>query len=226
VAPYVKEKYKIILLDFIFQGQSEKETEWRDFDKHAEDVKSVLDKEGISNVNVIGLSYGSIVAQHFALLFPNRINKLILLSTFAHKTPYFEAIGFSWTRALEMGGYNLLLDVMLPNVLSENYFNNPLVPLELMKEARKGANENSTALLKLMQATAERKDYRSALNNIKSSTLIIHGEKDLLIPVHMANEVHINIPGSQFYIISNAGHTLNLESIPEVMKQIIPFLEK
>jgi len=224
VLPYFKEKYKIILLDFIFQGQSSKEAEWRDFDKHASDVKAVLDKENISLATIAGLSYGSIVAQHFAVLFPQQISKLILISTFAHKTAYYNAIELSWWRALEAGGYNLMLDVMLPNVLSEHYFANPLVSIEMMKDARKELNQNSDAIFKLMRATKERDDYRDELKKIKCPALVIQGEKDFLLPVHMASEVHRNISGSKLVVIPNAGHTLNLEHVPEVCKSIKEFL--
>jgi 3-oxoadipate enol-lactonase len=222
---FFKDKYKIVLLDFIFQGQSDKDAEWRDFDQHAEDVKLVLDKENIKDPVVIGLSYGSLVAQHFAVNYPASLKKLILISTFAHTTPYFDAIGVSWARALETGGYSLLLDVMMPHVISESYFMNPIIPIEAMKEARKGVNTNTQAILKLMRATKERKDYREDLRKITVPTLIIHGEKDLLILSHMGNEVHKNIRGSEFVVIKNAGHTLNLEYVPEVCQHIIEFLE-
>ena len=69
MTPYFKEQYKIVLIDFIFQGQSDKTGNWRDFDQHARDVRGVLDKEKITNAKIIGLSYGSLVAQHFAVLF-------------------------------------------------------------------------------------------------------------------------------------------------------------
>ncbi|MCE3227682.1 MAG: putative hydrolase or acyltransferase of alpha/beta superfamily [Bacteroidetes bacterium] len=222
---YFKDKYKIVLMDFIFQGQSSKNAEWRPFDQHAKDITKVLDKENIRKPIVIGLSYGSAVAQHFAVLFPERVSKLILISSFAHSTPYFDAIGLGWARALEVGGYNLLLDVMLPNVLSESYFNNPIIPIEAMKEARKEANQNTEAILNLMRATKERGDYRQELKKITTPTLIIHGEKDLLILPHMANEIHLNIKNSKFVIIPLAGHTLNLEYVPEVCGHIIEFLK-
>ncbi len=222
--PYFKEQYRIILLDFIFQGQSAKKAEWRNFDKHAADVKTVLDKEGISKATIIGLSYGSLVAQHFAVLYPNALNKLVLISTFAHKTPYYNAIELSWWRALESGGYNLMLDIMLPSVLSENYFANPIIPIAAMKEARKDGNQNSEAIFKLMRATKERGDYRPQLKQVAAPTLVIQGEKDLLLPVHLAEEVHKSIPGSVLKIIKQAGHTLNLEHVPEVCKEINGFL--
>jgi len=222
--PHFKNDYKIVLLDFIFQGQSDKKTETRNFDQHAGDVKSVLDELKINKANIIGLSYGSLVAQHFALLFPDMLEKLVLMSTFAHKTPYFEAIEVAWGRAVEVGGYPLLFDIMLPSVLGEEYFKNPIIPIELMKQTRSDANNDTQALLKLMRATKERPDYRDKIKHIQGPTLILHGEKDLLLLPHMALEVHKNIPGSQLEIIPRVGHTLNLEAIPQSVALIKKFI--
>ena len=222
--PYFSEKYKIILLDFIFQGQSDKSGDWRDFDSHARDVKAVLVQEKIQSANIIGISYGSLVGQHFAVLYPELIKKLVLLSTFAHKTPYYEAIELSWWRALEMGGYNLMLDIMLPSVLSESYFSNPLVSISNIKSSRKDLNQNTDAIFSLMRATKERKDFRKELKKIRATTLIIQGEKDVLFPVHLAQEVQANIKNSKLIVVKNAGHTLNLEHVGEVSGYINVFL--
>lgn len=223
--PYLSEKYRIVLMDFIFQGKSDKTGEWRDFDTHANDVISVLDYLKIKQPNIVGLSYGSIVAQNMAFKNPERISKLILISTFAHKTPYYEAIELSWWRALEFGGYQLMLDIMLPSVLSENYFAHPLIPIELMKQMRQEGNEDAQALFKLMRATKERGDYRPNLNQVKTPTLIIQGEKDLLFPVHIAEEVCKSIPNSKLKIIKNCGHTINLEAVPKMCELIDGFIK-
>ncbi len=219
-----KDSHRIILCDFIFQGQSSKEGPYRDFDRHAEDIKGLLDHLGVKKVIPIGISYGSLVAQHFALNYPQRIDRLILLSTFAHKTPYFEAIELAWQRSLDSGGYALLLDVMLPTVLGEEYFRNPLIPFDLLKSNRNGLNQDPRALKKLMEATRLRPDYREKLKAIKSPTLVIHGEKDALISVQMGKAVADAIPGSEFEVIPLAGHTLNLEAIPQTIKRIKEFL--
>lgn len=224
--PYFKNDYRIVLMDFIFQGQSDKIGEWRSFDTHARDVVSVLDYLKIDKAIVAGLSYGSLVAQHLAINHGNRISKLLLISTFAHKTPYYDAIELSWWRALEFGGYNLMLDIMLPSVLSENYFLNPLIPIDLMKQTRQEANEDKQALFKLMRATKERIDYRPELKKITIPSIVIQGEKDLLLPVHMANEVAKAIPNSQFKVIPHVGHTLNLEAVPQMVAIIKDFLKQ
>jgi 3-oxoadipate enol-lactonase len=226
VTPYFKESYRLLLLDLIFQGRSEKTGESRNFDQHARDVRTVMSAAGIEKVIVVGISFGSLVAQHFTLLFPECVEGLVLISTFAHKTPYYEAIELSWWRALETGGYNLMLDIMLPSVLSEHYFASPLIPINKMKNARAEANQNSQAIFNLMKATRDRPDYRAHLRKIKAPCLIIQGEKDFLLPVHLAEEVHKNIASSELQVIARAGHTLNLEHVPEVTACLLKFLEK
>jgi pimeloyl-ACP methyl ester carboxylesterase len=222
--PSFKNDYRIVLIDFIFQGQSDKIGEWRSFDTHARDVVSVLDYLKINKAIVAGLSYGSLVAQYLGVHYGNRISKLLLMSTFAVKTPYYEAIELSWWRALEFGGYGLMLDIMLPTVLSEGYFKNPLIPIDMMKQARQEANEDKQALFKLMRATKERPDYRPELKKITVPTIIIQGEKDTLFPVHMAQEVVDSIPNSKLVVIPFAGHTLNLEAIPQMVKAMKEFI--
>jgi 3-oxoadipate enol-lactonase len=173
---------------------------------------------------IAGLSYGSLVAQHFAVNHPARVSKLALMSTFAHKTPYYEAIELSWWRALESGGYSLMLDIMLPSVLSEQYFTNPLIAIDMMKQARQESNDDAKALFKLMRATKERGDYRPALQRLNVDAMVIQGEKDLLFPVHMANDVAKAIPGCKLEVIANAGHTLNLEAVPQLCAILRAFI--
>ncbi|MCC7050733.1 MAG: alpha/beta hydrolase [Bacteroidia bacterium] len=223
--PFFKNR-PVILMDFIFQGQSQKNiSQHLSFNEHANDVKELLDHLSIKQLHVAGISYGSLVAQHFAVNFPKYLNKLILISSFAHKTPFYEAIELSWNRALETGGYGLLLDVMLPYVLSESYFNNPLIPIDIMKKGRSDINNDAEALMKLMQATKERGDFRKELQKITAPTLVIHGEFDLLFPEHLGQEVADNISNAQFIIIKKAGHTLNLEAASSLCEQINTFLK-
>jgi 3-oxoadipate enol-lactonase len=223
MVPFFDQSYRIVLLDFIFQGQSEKTGDVRDFDKHARDVLSVLDFLHIEKASFIGLSYGSLVTQHLAVNHPNRVGMICLLSTFAHKTPYYEAIELSWRRALDFGGYALMLDVMMPFVLGASYFSHPMIPVEMLKAARKDIVDAS-ALGKLMDATQARKDYRANLEKISAPTLVIHGRQDALFSLELGEAVAEHIPNSQFVIIDNAGHTLNLEEVKLVSQTILKFL--
>ncbi len=222
--PYFESKFRIVLMDFVFQGQSDKTGEMRDFNQHARDVLSVLDLLHIDRAIFIGLSYGSLVAQHLAVNHPDRVNKLCLLSTFAHKTPYYEAVELSWRRALDFGGYSLMLDVMLPFVLSNSYFTHPIIPIDMMKAARQDLMDTAS-LHKLMDATHARKDFREDLRNIKAPTIVIHGKQDTLFTVDLGQAVADNIPNSIFVVLDKAGHTLNLEEVRLVSETILNFIK-
>ena len=125
-----------------------------------------------------------------------------------------------------MGGYAHMFDIMLPTVLGANYFLNPLIPIDTLKMSKQTANTDANALKKLMQATAQRPDYREKLKAIKLPTMVIQGEQDLLFPIHMAKEVSDAIFGSKLEIVKGAGHTLNLEAIPQTIKLIEDFIKK
>lgn len=225
MVPYFEKDYRIILIDLIFQGQSEKSGDVRDFDQHARDVLAVLNFLSIDNTTFVGLSYGSLVAQHLGVNHADRVDKICLMSTFAHKTPYYEAIELSWRRALDFGGYGLMLDVMLPFVLGTSYFSHPLIPIDILKAARKDLVD-ANALGKLMDATHARTDYRSKLKQIKAPTLVIHGRQDALFSLELGKSVADHIVNSQFVVIENAGHTLNLEEVKLVSEIILEFLKQ
>lgn len=225
VLPGLTKKHRVLLLDLVFQGQSGPAPTPRSYDDHADDVMSLLRHLHITKAVIAGLSYGGAVAQHFAVRYPDVCSRLILISTFAHKTAHFNAIGDSWVSALKAGGYPLMLDIMLPIVLGADYFENPLIPIETLKTMRVSAQPSSENLLMLMHATEQREDYREKLGTLDISTLIIHGEKDLLIPVSDAMEIKGAIKNSSMNVIRNTGHTLNLEAIPELARMISAYSE-
>lgn len=225
MTPTFEKEYKIILMDFIFQGQSDKSGNWKNFDEHANDLWQLIQFLELKNPNIAGISYGSLVAQHYALNYPDWLGKLVLMATFAHKTEQFKAIELSWKRSCQTGGYSMLLDVMLPFVLGSNYFENPFISIEALKESRQGINQDPEALLKLMKATEERPDYRQKIKRIKAKTLVIQGEFDILVRMEMARDVALNIPDCNLEVINGVGHTLNLEAPKKTAELIFNFLE-
>lgn len=212
--------YHIILMDLVFQGKSSVAEHHRNFDQHAQDVFGLINTVIRKPVSVIGISYGSLVAQHLAVNYPAIINKLILVSTFAHKTPLYKSVELSWKNALNIGGYELLLDVMLPYVLGQSYFDNPFIPIDVLKNMRKDLQPEPSSILKLMMATEERADYLTELEKVTAPTLIIQGRNDLLFPVYFAEAIHKAITNSKLEVIEQCGHTINLEA-PQKLATLI-----
>jgi pimeloyl-ACP methyl ester carboxylesterase len=224
--PAFANEYRIVLADLMFQGQSDNPQNFRSFQEHAQDMNALLEGLKAKNVIPIGISYGGAVVMRMMHYFPERIRKAVLMATFAHKTPFFDAIGTSWQRALETGGYSLMLDVMLPFVLGKHYFQNPLIPIEMLKQMRINNDLSIERLSKLMKATAMSDDFRKELRNVQIPVLVICGSEDLLCTPEMHQDIVQALPNARYVEIENVGHTLNLEAIPQTIALIQEFLKE
>jgi pimeloyl-ACP methyl ester carboxylesterase len=73
--------YRVLAPDQIGFGKSSKPAHYQySFQQFANNTKAVLDAAGITRVSVVGHSMGGMLASRFALMFPDRVEKLILVN--------------------------------------------------------------------------------------------------------------------------------------------------
>src|SRR5688572_11659826 len=73
--------YRVIAPDQVGFGKSTKPRHYQfSFHALAGNTKSLLDALGINNVSVVGHSMGGMLATRFALLYPDRVDRLILVN--------------------------------------------------------------------------------------------------------------------------------------------------
>jgi len=219
----IEEEFSSICVDLVFQGKSDSGETYRNFEQHADDLRDLLENLGHKTYTIIGISYGGAVAQRLMVKYPEICHKVFLLSTFATKGPFFEAIGDSWKKALLCGDYELMFEVMLPFVLGKSYFEKPLVPLEELKNAKKEMSPKTSDLLKLMEATEKSSEFIGALSTSKVETIVVQGEEDILCTPEMGKKIADALQNSSFILLPKVGHTLNLEAINPLQKIILHF---
>lgn len=224
LTPYFEKTHHQILVDFIFQGQSDAAPEFRTFEQHAQDILLLINHLNIPKIRIAGISYGGAVALRFMHLFPEKLYSSILISTFAYKTKFFEAIGELWKKSLLIGGYEHLIEAILPIGLGASYFENPVIPIEVLRNNRLNQQLKPENILALMKATEISENYLPTIQNNPTKTLIIHGEEDFLCPAAFGEALHKVLPNSTLKVILKAGHTLNLEAVPELGKHIFNFV--
>lgn len=219
-------KYRIVLVDLLFQGQSDAATEHRSFEGHAADLADLLKVLQLPETILIGISYGGAVAQRFLVNHSDLVRAGALLSTFPYKDAYFDAIGHSWKQALLAGGYPLMLDVMLPFVLGKSYFLDPIISIENLKNSKASQSPATENLLKLVKATEESSNYLEELKKVQLPVLIINGEEDMLCTPEMGKAMHQSMANAELTILPKVGHTLNLECVPELIQLLDSFAER
>jgi len=73
--------FALIMPELRGSGRSDKPDQIYKVARFADDLKSILDQLDIDKAHIIGASLGGFVAQYFAATWPERVNKLILVST-------------------------------------------------------------------------------------------------------------------------------------------------
>ena len=81
--PVLAKSYRTIALDNRGVGQSDAPPGVYPIALMASDAAAVLDAAGIESAHVFGASMGGMIAQEFALQYPNRVRSLILACTAA-----------------------------------------------------------------------------------------------------------------------------------------------
>jgi len=69
-------------------------------------------------------------------------------------------------------------------------------------------------------------DTYDRLPQIKSPALIIHGDRDILVPVENAEILHSRVPGSRVRVVQGTGHCFFWEEADEVVEEVAQFLSK
>ncbi|TDR79906.1 alpha/beta fold hydrolase [Paludibacterium purpuratum] len=216
--PVLEAHYRLLRLDFLGQGESGKppETIYSLADQ-AEIALAVMDELSIETCYLVGLSYGGMVAQHFARRYPSRIEKLLLASTLAWSDSVNAAMCDSWIAAHDAGGFDLGYQISIPWLFSSHFLASQAAILPELK--RIAALADWPSVVRLL-AGVKQHDARTWLDTLQVPTHIIVGTEDRLTPRYQAELLHERITGSTLALLSGAGHVLHLEA-PEAFCRAI-----
>ncbi|MEQ9620179.1 MAG: alpha/beta fold hydrolase [Deltaproteobacteria bacterium] len=215
-------KYSVLRYDCRGQGLSDKPDSPYSQEMHAEDLRNLLQKLDIPKAHIIGLSNGGMIAQHFALLCPEKIGALVLVDTCSYVGKLLELTIESWIRAAEEGGGSLRYDAALPYLFSEAFTKKNIDKILVMKEVSIQNNPVKT-FINLAKASM-RHDLSERISDISCPTLIIAGEEDILIPPRYSRILTQSIKNSKLVILKNCGHVPPIEIPEQFNKTVMNFL--
>jgi pimeloyl-ACP methyl ester carboxylesterase len=174
-------------------------------------VVALLDKLGVDRCVLGGNSLGGAVAWRTALVHPARVDKLILVDAGGYPSQSISMpIGF---RLARMAGVNWLLQNTLPRFLvvqgMRSVFGDPAkVTPEMVDRAveltqREG---NRRAFIERARQRSAAGSQADRIRELKTSTLVMWGGRDRLIPPEDAERFHRDIAGSTLAMFDDLGH--------------------
>jgi pimeloyl-ACP methyl ester carboxylesterase len=190
----------------------------------AEDVAALMDRLGVEKAHVLGYSMGGYIAQSLALAHPNRVDRLILLST----APVVDGYGRAVVRSL--------MDIRRSN-LSREQFVRAMAPwlysAGLLDDAARLERSIQNAVSNpyaqqdhafLRQAEAILGwDISGRHGEIKQQALVVCGADDILVPPRNSEALASLLPSATLKLLPG-GHVGVIEYANEYNGAFLEFL--
>lgn len=240
-------KHRVIYFDALGRGKSEHPRSAREYtiNRDVEDLEELRQRLGLGQIDVLGHSYGGLVAQAYALQFPRSVHRLILAdTTFDSKAlQAFDANFNHEVRNQYPETWEKLeqLRALGATTCSKEYQAVPDVPLPLMyfyngENAKKLADSPFTmeVICALagpnfdlsFSADMGRIDYRQELKRLTMPTLIVAGRYDRVLFPRFSLQYKVFAPQAQFVMFEKSGHFPFVEE-PEQFTQVVEtFLDR
>jgi pimeloyl-ACP methyl ester carboxylesterase len=218
VAPLLSERFTLIAPDLLGHGESATPRGDYSLGAHATGVRDLLTALGVERATVIGHSLGGGIAMQFAYQFPERCERLVLVSSGGlgrevHLLLRAAALpGADWVLPLltssQVVGVGRHLGGLLKRVRLA-----PGGDAEVLAQgfASLDSAGSRQAFLHTVRAVIEPSGQRvSAHDRLALAgpipSLIVWGERDSIIPVSHGEAAHEAIPDSRFEVFPGAGH--------------------
>lgn len=228
-APFVdtfKTHCKMVLVDLIDQGRSDKADGPYTQDMHVEMLKILFERLGYEKVHLLGVSYGGEVAIKFALKYQNMLYSLILADTTAYTNELLHDVEEIWDYSASLNDGRIFFKATMPYIYSTEFYEDNI---EWLKAREKKFCEILTpewyAGFRRAIRSASNLNVVDELHNITVPTLIIGAEHDATTPVRYQEEICKRIKNSRFVVIKGAGHASMYEKPYEFSSIVLGFLK-
>lgn len=190
----------------------------------ADDLATLLDELKISQASILGYSMGGMIAQEFALKYPNRVDKLILLASSAKLDGYSSTV---IQNLINVRRSNMSRDQVVRAMAPFIYSADLLGDSDRFERAVQATVDNpyfqqDHAYIRQAQAVLGF-DSTGRAGDIKASTLVIAGEDDTLLPLRNSEALNKLISGSKLTALQG-GHAGVTEYPNEYNGAILEFL--
>ncbi len=191
-----------------------------------DDTVALLDKLGLENAHVLGISFGGFVALDLALRYPERVDKLVLASTSFggpnHVAPSMQVLAaFANTEGLNTSErIRKYLTVAFSPAFVESDGN----AVDRFCQLREENSVPQEVYMQQLQA-ALTFNVEKDVGKIRAQTLVITGDEAAVVPAQNSQNLAAAIPNARLEFIRGTGHMAFVERADEFNRVVVNFLD-
>ena len=217
--PVFSKRFRVITYDH--RGACSSDRNQREFsvDGMASDLIALMDALEIERAHLVGLSTGGAIGQTIAIEAPERLDRLVMCSTWTHCDPWFRRL-FEARRAMyQQAGAELHAMFHPLWLLPPDYVNEH--DAEIDEERKRAATAAPPVEISVGRINALLGfDRRAGLKSIATPTLIIASDNDYITPCYYAKALAKEIPGAKLEIVDGGGHSIS-KTKPELFNKLV-----
>lgn len=215
---------RLVIYDKRGQGLSDRPDHAPTLEESMDDLRVVIDAAGLTRPAIFGISEGGPMAILFAASQPDRVSSLVLYGTYARilASPDYE---FGFDSDDVDGVVQLLRDdwggpvgvhLWAPSVADDESFCDWWARFLRSGTSPRGAID----LLRLYEEI----DVRHALPAIETPTLVLHKDRDFVVPHMHGKYLAEHIPGARYVELSGDDHVPITEDADALLDEVEDFL--
>ena len=218
--PYLSGQHRIILVDIRGHGRSDKpECCYTRLD-FAYDIKLLLDALHIERADIVGHSLGSIITQTLAEYWPERVRRVVLISSSGGPRPGEQPKKPAFDFAGEIAKLKEPLDPDSPFMIAWWSSPKPVDEEFIRRQRRDAAAIPLRVWLAVLDQGLAMGDLRRTLPRLKAPALLIWGSEDPLVTDESRATLREALPAAQVKVFEGLGHNPFWEE-PQAVAQVI-----
>ncbi len=216
--------YRVVRYDNRGVGRTDKPAGPYTTQLMADDAKALVDHLALRDYHVMGISMGGMIAQRFALAYPDGIRSLTLAATYAAPGPFCSRMYAMWADMAPVLGVPFIMrDVTLWG-FTLGYFEHHERELGEVETAMRFLDQPVHAYLAQL-AVIQQHDETETIGGLAMPTMVLAGDDDILIPTALSRQLHALIPGAIWHTVPG-GHCCIWEAPDAFNEAFVAFLRK
>jgi len=213
-----KSRHRVIAPDNRGAGRSTQVDEPVSTADLARDMLALLDACGVERAHIVGRSMGGAIAQHIALVAPERVQSIVMCASFAKLDAFGARVLANMREVLEItGSWEIHARHSVRNFVSPEFFDAPPDRVAAIERLIGGETRLPACYVRQNHACLEH-DTLGELGRIRCPTLVLSGGRDPICPPACARWMLERIPGAQGAVFEGSSHFFLMEEPERFME--------
>jgi pimeloyl-ACP methyl ester carboxylesterase len=193
------------------------------FTTFAQDFVALIEDQKLTDVNIVGHSTGGLIAMLAVLEKPQLFKSLILLDSVGEtglelELPKEQVLAHFQKMSEDRDYSRMVLAATIQGCDPQSESFSRL--FEITMKADKVMFQG------VIEVLSEQIDITDRMKEITLPTLILHGQNDPVLKLEMSEHLHQLLPQSEYKVLENQGHSLNMENPERMVTEFTEFWSK